>query len=222
MLNLIRKDLLLHKTGFPLWATVFVVVLAFQAWRGFSPSFYLMLACAYGTIFPAVLVTLEDKSRSGPFNCSLPVTRRQIVRAKYVISWALAVLLTLIGLVLYAVIAAESLLTIWTMAMVGQALVTLSLGLGMTLPVLLRFGFWGFTGAFAAMMSLCMLSILVLQALLPDLHLMDSFIAISDFVARTRTQLGAPLFLVAIVVAGGALNVVSCEIAVMLFKRREF
>ena len=199
-----------------------MVVLAFQAWRGFSPSFYVTLACTYATIFPAVLVTLEDKSRSGAFNCSLPVTRRQLVRAKYVISWALAILLTLFSLVLYSVIAAESILAIWTMAVVGQALVTLSLGLGATLPVLLRFGFWGFTGAFAATMSLCMLSILVLHALLPDLHLMDSFIAISDFVARTRAQLGTSLFLAAIVVAGGAFNVVSGEIAVMLFKRREF
>ena len=112
MLNLIRKDLLMHKTGFFLWSTIFVGVLAWQAWRGFSPSFYIMLACTYGTIFPALLVTLEDKSRSGAFNCSLPVTRRQAVRAKYVISWAFAVLVSLTGLVLYSVIAAESFWTI--------------------------------------------------------------------------------------------------------------
>ncbi len=223
MLNLIRKDLLMQKTGFPVWPALFVVVLAFQAWRGFSPSFYVMLACVYGTIFPAVFVTVDDKSRSGAFNCSLPVTRRQVVRAKYVISWALAVLLTLISMVLYSVIAAESPATIWTMATVGQALVTLSLGLGITLPILLRFGFWGFTGALVVMVSLWMITLLlVLQTLLPDLQLTDSFIALSEFVARTRAQLGASLFPAVIIVAGGALNVVSCEIAVMLFKRREF
>ncbi|MDP7014763.1 MAG: ABC-2 transporter permease [Pirellulaceae bacterium] len=222
MFNLIRKDLLMHKSGFQLWAPVFVGVLAWQAWRGFSPSFFLMLACVYGTIFPALLVTIEDKSRSGAFNCSLPVTRRQVVGAKYIISWALAVFFTSIGLMLYSVIAADSFLAIWSTSTAGQALVTLSLGLGLTLPLSLRFGFWGFTGAFVVTTSLGMGALLVLQVVSPDLHIMDSFIAISDFVARVRAQLRGPLFLTAIIVAGAVLNVVSCEIAVVLFKRREF
>lgn len=86
MFNLIRKDLLMHITGFPVYVPMFVGVLALQAWRGFSLSLFIMLACVYGTIGPAVLITLEDRFRSGAFNCSLPVTRSQIVRAKYVVS----------------------------------------------------------------------------------------------------------------------------------------
>lgn len=222
MLNLIRKDLLLHKTEFPFWAPLFVGVLALQAWRGFSVSLYITLACVYGTIFPAVLVCLEDKCRAGAFNCSLPVTRRGIVRAKYTISWLLALAVTWVGLVLYSVIAARSLSAIWTVSTVGQALVTLSVGLAITLPVLLRFGWWGFVGGFFGWVTLWVVAFPVARILSPDLRLANSFIAISDFVASTRVQLGAPLFLMTILVAVAALNLLSYEIAVMLFKRREF
>ena len=169
MFKLIRKDLLMHKMDFPLYVPIFVGVLVLQAWRGFSPSFFVILACIYGTIFPAILTVLEDKSRAGAFNCSLSVTRVQIVRAKYVISWAIALAVTLVGLVFYSLIAAESLWEIWTMSTVGQALVILSLGLGMTLPVSLRYGFWGFVGGFLGMQILAIVALLVVRVLFPDL-----------------------------------------------------
>jgi hypothetical protein len=222
MLNLIRKDLLMHKTGFPVYVSIIVGVMALQAWRDFSLSLYITLTCTYGTIFPAGLIAIEDRFRAGAFNCSLPVTRSQIVRAKYVISWAIAVIVALNGLALYSVIAAKSFWAIWTMSTVGQVLVTLALGLGMTLPVLLRFGWWGLIGGFIGMQVVGIITVLIVQALLPDLQLINSFIAISDFVANRRAQLGGPLFLTAIVVAGAVVNLVSCKIAVMLFERREF
>ncbi|HJN09249.1 MAG TPA: ABC-2 transporter permease [Pirellulaceae bacterium] len=222
MFKLIRKDLLMHKMDFPLYVPIFVGVLVLQAWRGFSPSFFVILACIYGTIFPAILTVLEDKSRAGAFNCSLSVTRVQIVRAKYVISWAIALAVTLVGLVFYSLIAAESLWEIWTMSTVGQALVILSLGLGMTLPVSLRYGFWGFVGGFLGMQILAIVALLVVRVLFPDLQLVNTFIALSDFIAGTRAQLGAPLFLMTILVASVVFNLVSCQIAVMLFKRKEF
>jgi hypothetical protein len=92
----------------------------------------------------------------------------------------------------------------------------------MTLPVLLRFGWWGLIGGFIGMQVVGIITVLIVQALLPDLQLINSFIAISDFVANRRAQLGGPLFLTAIVVAGAVVNLVSCKIAVMLFERREF
>lgn len=108
------------------------------------------------------------------------------------------------------------------MATVGQALVTLSLGLGITLPVLLRFGWWGLIGSFFGMMVLGIVTLLIAQVRMPDLRLIDSFIAISDFVAKTRAHLGGPLFLTTIVAAVAVLNLASCRIAVTLFERREY
>jgi len=125
MLNLIRKDLLMHKMGFPIYVPILVGAMILQACRGFSASVNITLACIYGAILPTALLALEDRLRTGTFNCSLPVTRSQIVHAKYAISWVLAAPLTLTGLIVYSFIAAESFWAIWTVPTVGQVLVTL-------------------------------------------------------------------------------------------------
>ncbi|MCP4786562.1 MAG: ABC-2 transporter permease [Fuerstiella sp.] len=222
MFNLIRKDLLQHKWETPLYVSVFVAVLVLQAWRGFSASLYITLTCTYAMIFPAVFITLEDRCHTEPFNCSLPVTRTQIVHARYAICWALAGIVVLVGLLLYSTIAARSFGAIWTMSTGGQALVTLSLGLGITLPFLLRWGWWGFVGGFVATQSLWLAVVLAIQVFAPDVQLGNTFIAIGKFVANTRTHLGGPLFLTTIVVGVAVFNLISCRIAAMLFNRREF
>lgn len=222
MFNLIRKDLLMFKTGFPVYLTVLTAVMLLQTCRGFSASLCITFYCIYGTILPTALIAIEDRVRAWPFNCSLPATRRQIVQAKYVISWCMAVILTLIGLVLYSLIAADGFREIWTVTTAGQALVTLSLSLAVTLPILLRFGWWGLIGGFFAWITLWVVTLPLIRVLFPDVRLLDTFIAISNFIAGARAQLGAPLFLITILVAGVSLNLVSCQIAIVLFKQREF
>ena len=222
MLNLIRKDLLMHKTGFPVYVPFVVGVMALQAWRGFSPSVYITLVCIYAIIVPTALMAIEDRVRAGVFNCSLPVTRRQIVLAKYVIAWVLAVVAVLTGLAVYSVIAAQNLWAIWTLAAAIQVLAILSLGLGLTLPVLLRFGWMGMMIAYFGMLTLGAVTVEIVLAFVPGRQLLDSFIAISDFVVDTGNQLGELNFLMLIVVVGAILNLVSFIIGVKMFKQREF
>lgn len=222
MLNLIRKDLLMFKTGFPVYLLVIIAVMALQTLRGFSTGLCITFYCIYATILPTALIAIEDRIGAGPFNCSLPVTRSQIVRAKYVISWCMAVILTLIGLALYSAFAAESLWEAWTLATAGQVLVTLSLGLALSLPILLRYGWWGLMGAFAAWMTLWALALPIISMLFPGLRLENTFIAIPQFMTDVQTQLGAPLFLMTVLLAAVVFNLVSCKIAVALFQQREF
>jgi hypothetical protein len=222
MLNLIRKDLLMHKTGFPVYVPFVGGVMALQAWRGFSPSVYITLVCIYAIIVPTALMAIEDRVRAGVFNCSLPVTRRQIVLAKYVIAWVLAVVAVLTGLAIYSVIAAQNLWAIWTLAAAIQILAILSLGLGLTLPVLLRFGWMGMMIAYFGMLTLGAVTVVIVLAFVPGRQLLDSLIAISDFVVDTVNQLGELNFLMLIVVVGAILNLVSFIIGVKMFKQREF
>jgi hypothetical protein len=222
MLNLIRKDLLVHKTGSPAYLTLIVGVMALQAWRGFSPTFYVILTCVYATILPSMLIAIEDRSCAGLFNCSLPVSRAQIVRAKYALSWALALAATIAGLAVYSVIAANSDLTIWSLSAASQILGTLSIGLGLTLPFVLRFGWIGQLVGFAAAFTAVFIVFLIVLAAFPDLRLVESFIAFTSLVQEKTTQFGKLYSLALVALCGAVLNLISCRIAEMLFERKEF
>ncbi len=222
MLNLIRKDLLMHKTGIPVYVPIVVGVMVLQAWRGFSPSVYITLICIYAIIVPTALMAIEDRVRAGIFNCSLPVTRRQIVLAKYVIAWVLAVVAVVTGLAIYSVVAAPNLGDIWTLAAAIQSLAILALGLGLTLPVLLRFGWMGMMISYFGLMTVVAVTVVIVLALVPGRQLLDSFIAISDWVANAVLQLGELNCLMLIIVVGAILNLVSFIFGTKMFQRRAF
>jgi hypothetical protein len=222
MLNLIRKDLLMHRTGFPVYVPFLVGVMALQAWRGFSLSVYIILICVYAVIVPGALMAIEDRVRAGVFNCSLPVTRSQIAGAKYVLAWGLAVVFVLTGLVIFWMIRAQNWWAIWTLSTANLALAILSIGLGLTLPFMLRLGWLGTMVFYFAILTLVFLTALIVLAFVPGEQLVDSIIAGSEFVAQTAAQLGELNSLMLIVVVGTLFNLVSYKLAVMLFRQREF
>ena len=221
MLTLIRKDMLLHKTAFYGYVPVLVVYLAYLASQLSSRNVFITFACIMAAILPMVLITREDKFGAEAFVCSLPVTRRQVVHAKYVMSWSSALILTIIGLFLYSIFAPEGRVAIWSVSTAGRVLLTLSLGLGVVLPFSLRFGWVGLIAGLVGMQVIGILTLLLVRTFSTNLRIGDAFNAVSGFIERMHSQLGGPLFVAAVIVILTIFNLVSCKTAVALFERRE-
>ncbi len=222
MLTLIRKDLLLHKVAFYGFTPAAVVYLGWFASQIDSPNVFTTFACIFASVLPLVLIAREDVFHAEAFICSLPVTRRQVVHAKYAVSWALALIFTVIGLVLYSIFAAEGLPAIWSVSTGNRILLTLSVGLGVALPFSLRFGWLGLTVLGVGTQLLGLVVYLTVKALATRLSLGNIFAAARDQIERLHSWLGEPLFLAAVICVLVAFNFASCRIAVALFERREF
>lgn len=222
MFALIRKDLLLHKTAFYGYTPVMVIYLAYLASQVSSRGAFIVFACIMSTILPMVLITREEKFGAEVFVCSLPVTRRQVVHAKYIICWFIAFVLAMMGLVLYSIFAGQGRLEIWSVSNASLVFFVLSLGLGVALPFSLRFGWTGLIAGLVGMQLIGIILLLIVNNFSTNFRLRDVFVALSDFIAGIHSQLGDPLFYVAVVIILTIFNLASCKIGAALFERREF
>ena len=222
MLTLIRKDLLLHKTAFFGYTPVMVIYLAYLASQLSSRGAFIVFACIMSTILPMVLITREEKFGAEVFVCSLPVTRRQVVHAKYVMCWITALILVVMGLVLYSIFGGDGRLEIWSVLTASLVLFALSLGLGIALPFSLRFGWTGLIAGLVGLQMIGIISLLIVKNFSIKFRIKDVFIAFSEFIAGIHSQLGDTFFLVTVVIILAIFNLASCKIGAELFERREF
>ena len=179
------------------------------------------MACIYATILPMTLIAREDKFGVDGFICSLPVTRAQVVCARYVVSWGSALACTLAALVLYTIFAAGDSTVVWSSASLGRALLILTGGLSLVLPFMVRFGWMGLLVGLIGAQVLGVAVLLISQLVAPDLRIRDALHGISDFINGWRAHLGGPGFLITTILVLGICNAISCSIAVFLYRRRE-
>jgi hypothetical protein len=222
MLALIHKDVLLHKVAYLGFVPILVIFLPWLAYVIDSPAVYASFACTYGSVLPIVLIAREDVFRANSFTCSLPVTRRRVVQARYLISWAIALALTLLGLGLYSIFSTVEPFEAWSVSTAQRVLVTLSLVLGVALPFALRFGWIGLTVLGVGLQLAGIVFLFILKTFSASRWILDGFNAIPNCIEGARSMLGDPVFLVATLAALAIFNLASCEVAVALYKRREF
>src|SRR4030042_5678269 len=100
MIKLIRKDLILHKK-FALWTVIlFPLYLGFMGSRVDNLSLLPVLGGFLYAIVPLILFGREDKFKSEAFGLSLPVTRREYLWARFLLSWGVMLLMYAVGSVL--------------------------------------------------------------------------------------------------------------------------
>ncbi len=221
MRKLIRKDLILHKAAIFGFTPVLVIYLAWLAGQVSSRNSFITFSCIYAAILPMVFIAREDKCHAGMFLCSLPVTREQLTRAKYLLSWSVALPCALASFVLYSIFGPEAPSAIWNVSAVGRVLLLLTVGLGLMLPFLVRFGWMGLIIGLVGVQILGVVSLHLFRALSPDLRLKDVFNAISRFIDGAQTELGDPLYVLAALSTFALFNLASCKIAAALYERRE-
>src|SRR5512136_771667 len=110
-----------------------------------SVGAYIVLTSVMSVFLPVTVIVREGKFHAAALTCSLPVTREEIVRARYGLSIGL-------GLCLMAVAIAVGLLCPWSRLAAAKlvapqalllALTMIVLEVALLLPLLLRFGWIG-------------------------------------------------------------------------------
>ncbi|MCP4548551.1 MAG: ABC-2 transporter permease [bacterium] len=145
MRELIARDLRMNVNLIIFFWILLGAALVYFATSFDEPLPLIVLIAGYASMIPHAIVARDDKFKTVPYLCSLPVTRRQIVRAKYVLSWGTSLIsglwFLLIIMPMLRQIEIGELLTFRNVLLI-PTLITLFLSL--TMPFLLRFGLIGF------------------------------------------------------------------------------
>jgi ABC-type transport system involved in multi-copper enzyme maturation permease subunit len=224
---LLRRDAILH------WRSMLPAVLFFTAFQGYfvmvvnQPKMWLVLACVYATFLTAIPINRDDKMGTVAWSCTLPVTRADVVRGRYLTAWALVVSLFAVNFALAAFLPGSRLDLPDYLAPDRLLLVAgvCTFILAWLIPFTIQFGFMG------VMLMLVVLQIagallFVVAKLTGGQNTVEGGIAsffggLSDGLVALRETLSAPLFQLAMLAAMLLVNWVSYRISVALFRRRE-
>lgn len=89
LLRLLQRDWFLHRRAL---LTVILIFSAFEVYFVLvanHPRMWLVFTCIYISFFVIVPMTRDDKFRAFAWACTLPVTRSDLVKARYVSSWVI-------------------------------------------------------------------------------------------------------------------------------------
>jgi hypothetical protein len=220
--KLMMKDLILNKKLILLNGLIFVASLLFFSAMVTETSHWVFIASLMIGILPTTLITQEDKFKAMTLGCSLPVTRREIVQARFVLSLVLA-FGGLLGTFVLCGLAPFSQLTLRGLFSAGPimtSVIMLGVLLSLFLPFTLRFGL---KGLLVFMVSMQVLGVVLLTLVQLSNSSVDRAIVegIGRFFSNLHASLGplgSGLFLITGV---SALLMVSYLVSVRIFQNRE-
>jgi len=161
MFNVIRKDLLLNRRsllGLALVQAGFLAFLASEAGR--SAPVYVTLGGLFFMPLSLGPVLREEKFGALALGCSLPVSRRTVVAARYMFNLgaALAGVVIALGLGTLLPFSRVPIDRLWSADALLAAVTVVTLAMALLLPFVVRFGAAGFT---VAMVGLLVLGLVV-------------------------------------------------------------
>lgn len=223
MRDVVRKDLLLSRRELVLNAFIITVSLGVLLSLGeHSARGVAFFAGLMAAVFPVTIVTREDKSGAMALSCSLPVTRRTIVRARYVLGVALAILGVFLALAVAVLVPTSTLpaSALFSRSPVQLALSLALLVMSLMLPLTLRLGAMGLIALLVVLqvIGVVLLTVVQLTGSNADLWLITALV---DGVRAVHGALGGPGFGLLLWVGLGGLLLASYRLSVHLFERRE-
>lgn len=226
--RLMRKDLLLHRSTVVLIAAAIVlqvVLLSFGAGTqqsdGVPLEVVVFVATACGSLLAALFAGQDDRYRTVGFDLALPVTRRQVVLSRYLLSLlALPVWLGLAAVARWACRWPVFPVEMFASENLALALSALVAGLGIVYPLVTAAGFLGFFYGFVGLLVLALLavaSVRLLPAVGPVLQTLGRTVPL---LGSLDARLADPGHLLA--VAGSLLCLCGLSLAVAeaLFERK--
>lgn len=162
MRNLILKDLVLHKKFLAVISLLFIADMSFFGSRINSPRIFFLFSMIMSGMIPVMIFTREDKFKALSMTCSLPVSRRQIVLARYVLGWLLTLTIEVLmaGAVLLFPGSKLGPSDLLNLNMFVFALAMMTAILSILMPLLIRFGI---AGIFVVAIGAQVLGIIVLS-----------------------------------------------------------
>jgi ABC-2 family transporter protein len=223
--NLIGLDLWLGRKVLALNGLLFTSWFAFFLWMGgpgVSVGDYIVLTSVMSVFLPITVIVRESKFSAAALTCSLPVTRRQIVRARYGLSIGL-------GSCLMVVAIAVGLVCPWSHLAVAKlvapralllALSMIVLEVALLLPFLLRFGWIGIIALLIALQVLGVVALTLTRLLGLGTAFGLGIKALSNALRSLYANLGDPIFVAVWAAVLILVAVASCALSTWLYERR--
>ncbi len=224
---LLRRDLMLH---WRVMAPAVLIFATFQAWfvREINqPTVWLVFVCIYMSFLTVIPINVDDKAGTYAWSCTLPVTRADLVRGRYVTAWAMILGLFALTIALTAFVPGSKLPPAMYLEP-NRLLLTIGIAtfiLGLIIPFTLQFGLMG-----------VMLMLVVLQLVGAGMFVvaklsgaMDAveggvavpFRALAAGITALREALPSPIFQLVLLAVLVLLNWGSYRFALALFRRKE-
>jgi hypothetical protein len=225
--RLLLREWILHGRAL---ATIVAIFAAFQVYfvlNADKPRLWLVFTSVYVSFLTVVPFTRDDKFRSVAWSCTLPVSRSDLVRARYAGAWILVAAAFLVAFALAALLPGSKLSG--ALPADPEALllsgVVVSLMLALLLPFTIRFGFLGLVIGLAALQILAA-ALFVASKTTGRQDQVEGgvgavFRPLIDGIVAARESLGPPGFFLAALLSLVLLNWAGYRFALALFRRRE-
>jgi hypothetical protein len=224
---LLRRDAILH------WRTMLPAALIFAAFQVYfvmvvnQAKLWLVLACVYIAFLSVVPINRDDKMGTVAWSCTLPVTRADLVRGRYVTAWALVFSLFAVAFALAAFVPGSNLslpdfLAPNRLLLVAGVCTFVLAGL---IPFTIQFGFMGVLLMMVVLQIAGALLFVVAKATggqnSVEGGIASFFQALGAGLVALRETLSAPVFQLVLLLALVLINWASYRISVALFRRRD-
>lgn len=225
MLNVMKKDLIMNRTALVFNLVILVAFLTFMSsWEeGASTGAFAFFAGIMMAFVPVMIVTREDKFNAMALGCSLPVSRKTIVGARYLLGVGSSVLGVFLALVVGSLTPTSRLgvSELFRLGVVLHALSVTTLALALLLPFTLRFGARGLILALASSQVFGIVALTVVKTTRSsvDQALVGSII---QGVADLHARLGGTGFYLLLLTLLAAVLWCSYLASVWVFQKREF
>jgi ABC-type transport system involved in multi-copper enzyme maturation permease subunit len=227
--ELLLRDWILHRRVLLISYTIFGAFQIYSALRVSSPRAWLVFASLYAGLLTLVVFAREDKFRSTAWTCSLPVSRRQIVRARIVGAWIL-ISITLVAATVLCALLPGSKVSIASIVQPTNLLISLGLVtliVAVMLPFTIRFGLMGVL-MFGIVAQLLGGGLLVVAMLSNSRGkggtgrpILDALSSVTEGLVAARAALSPVVFQILVLAIFVALNWFGYRFSTFLFRRIE-
>jgi hypothetical protein len=222
--NIVRKELILNRK------TLVFTALPYLAWFGFLLSEqripageYLVMSAVMAVFYQVVLFVREDKLKTAALTCSLPVTRRSVVRARHRMACALCVFWVGAAILVAVVLpwTAFPLERVIAPTTVGVALSIALLGTAILFPLVVRLGLVGVMVVLGGLQVLGLGAFIVTDLVGPAMSMRAVFRWLTGSIRSLHGNLGHPGFALLWAAAVLAVLAMSCRASMWLYERRD-
>lgn len=226
--KLLLREWILSRRALVAIVGIYVLFQAYFVCRASSARQFLIFAAIYAAFLTLTLYLREDKFRAASWSCTLPVSRQDLIRARFVAAWifvagALAPTLVLCALMPGSRVQVGALLDPATLLMTA-AVITIILAL--MLPFAIRFGMLGVMIFLVAIQMVGSVVLLIAVNAGGRAHASRGVLSggtevLKEGLLALRALMSPPVFYVAVGLVLILVNWLGYRLAVALFRRRE-
>ena len=224
MLRVMKRDLIMNRTALVSNLIIMTGFLVFMSsWEeGASTGTFAFFAGIMMAFVPVMVVTREDKFKAMALVCSLPVTRKTVVGARYMLAVSSSVLGILLALTVGSLAPTSQLgvSDLFRPGVVLHALSVTTLVVAILLPFTLRFGVLGLILVLASSQVLGIVALTMVKSTQSsvDRRLVESIV---QTVSDLHVWAGGGFYLMVFAFLAAVLWV-SYVMSVWVFRKREF